>query len=70
MSALKDLFETIVDDKKVKEFAESFGKGAPIMSNIVNYYNKKEKAKKYEETKKQILMEMQIREEIERERSK
>lgn len=67
---LKDLYETLVDDKKVKDCASAFGKGAPIMSGVVQHYERKEKIKNRGEMEEQILMEMEIKEEFERERKK
>ncbi len=67
MGAIKNIWTILEGDKKVREFAESFGPGMPIMSNITAYYKKQDEQKEYEKAKKEYYMRKRIEEEYERE---
>lgn len=71
MGAIKNIWTILEGEKKVREFAESFGPGMPIMSNITAYYKKKDQEKedqqRYEQIKKEYYMQKRIEEEYERE---
>lgn len=63
----KDFLDEVIPHDKILEDAKTCGKGAPIASQIVAYYDKKAKEKKRAELKEQMKMEMEVREELEQE---
>ena len=66
MGALKNIWDLLDGDEKVKGFCKPFGKGVPIIDNINAYYKRKDDEREYDEMKKKYYMQKRIEEEYEK----